>query len=59
MNVARRFGPYFLSIAFLPLLCASKIKAPYGDRFEPQIINTSSMNGWVRLDTPPRLGIRH
>ncbi|GAA5890050.1 hypothetical protein JCM8208_002683 [Rhodotorula glutinis] len=44
----QRFGPYFLSIAFLPLLCASKIKAPYGDRFEPQIINTSSMNGWTK-----------
>ncbi|KPV78702.1 uncharacterized protein RHOBADRAFT_23779 [Rhodotorula graminis WP1] len=42
------FGPYFLSIAFLPLLCASKSKAPYGDRFQPQIINTSSMNGWTK-----------
>ncbi|TNY21735.1 NAD(P)-binding protein [Rhodotorula diobovata] len=41
-------GPYFLSIAFLPLLCASKTKAPYGDRFQPQIVNTSSMNGWTK-----------
>ncbi|GAA6040789.1 hypothetical protein JCM8097_003301 [Rhodosporidiobolus ruineniae] len=41
-------GPYFLSIAFLPLLTASKTKAPYGDKFQPQIINTSSMNGWTK-----------
>ncbi|GAA6010402.1 hypothetical protein JCM10207_005211 [Rhodosporidiobolus poonsookiae] len=41
-------GPYFLSIAFLPLLTASKTSAPYGDKFQPQIINTSSMNGWTK-----------
>ncbi|GAA5979887.1 hypothetical protein JCM10908_001452 [Rhodotorula pacifica] len=41
-------GPYFLSSAFLPLLVASKSKAPYGDKFEPQIINTVSMNGWTK-----------
>ena len=42
-------GPYFLSSAFLPLLVASKSKAPYGDKFEPQIINTVSMNGWTKV----------
>ncbi|PRQ72928.1 NAD-P-binding protein [Rhodotorula toruloides] len=42
------FGPYFLSIAFLPLLAASKTKAPYGEKFQPQIINTVSMNGWTK-----------
>ncbi|POY73917.1 hypothetical protein BMF94_3088 [Rhodotorula taiwanensis] len=41
-------GPYFLSSAFLPLLVVSKSKAPYGDKFEPQIINTVSMNGWTK-----------
>ncbi|GAA5911951.1 hypothetical protein JCM6882_004723 [Rhodosporidiobolus microsporus] len=41
-------GPYFLSIAFLPLLTASKTEAPYGDKFQPQVINTSSMNGWTK-----------
>ncbi|GAA6011988.1 hypothetical protein JCM8202_004222 [Rhodotorula sphaerocarpa] len=41
-------GPYFLSSAFLPLLVASKSKAPYGDKFEPQIVNTVSMNGWTK-----------
>ncbi|GAA5839579.1 hypothetical protein JCM11251_003551 [Rhodosporidiobolus azoricus] len=41
-------GPYFLSIAFLPLLTASKTQAPYGEKFQPQIINTSSMNGWTK-----------
>ncbi|GAA5876030.1 hypothetical protein JCM8547_003536 [Rhodosporidiobolus lusitaniae] len=41
-------GPYFLSIAFLPLLSASKSKAPYGDRVRPQIINTTSMNGFTK-----------
>jgi len=40
-------GPFFLSLAFLPLLEASK-QAPYGDKFQPQIINTSSMNGWTK-----------
>ncbi|GAA5880696.1 hypothetical protein JCM3774_002798 [Rhodotorula dairenensis] len=41
-------GPYFLSSAFLPLLVASRSKAPYGDKLEPQIINTVSMNGWTK-----------
>ncbi|ORY62867.1 NAD-P-binding protein [Leucosporidium creatinivorum] len=40
-------GPFFLTLAFLPLLEASK-QAPYGDKFQPQIINTSSMNGWTK-----------
>ena len=40
---ALSLGPYFLSSAFLPLLVASKSDAPYGDKFEPQIINTVSM----------------
>ncbi|BGP29119.1 hypothetical protein JCM10296v2_000857 [Rhodotorula toruloides] len=42
------FGPYFLSIAFLPLLAAAKTKASYGQKFQPQIINTVSMNGWTK-----------
>lgn len=46
---APSLGPYFLSSAFLPLLVASKSKAPYGDKFEPQIINTVSMNGWTKV----------
>lgn len=45
---SRSLGPYFLSSAFLPLLVASKSKAPYGDKFEPQIVNTVSMNGWTK-----------
>ncbi|BGP21914.1 hypothetical protein JCM10295v2_000791 [Rhodotorula toruloides] len=47
-EVFQEFGPYFLSIAFLPLLAASKNKAPYGEQFQPQIINTVSMNGWTK-----------
>lgn len=41
-------GPYFFSIAFLPLLAAAKGKAPYGDKFTSSIVMTSSMNGWTR-----------
>lgn len=48
-RLSRSFGPYFLSIAFLPLLAASKTKARYGDKFQPQIINTVSMNGWTKV----------
>ncbi|GAA5985400.1 hypothetical protein JCM5350_007753 [Sporobolomyces pararoseus] len=42
-------GPYFLSSAFIPLLFASKAKARYNNsNIQPQIINTSSMNGWTK-----------
>ncbi|GAA6023871.1 hypothetical protein JCM11491_003300 [Sporobolomyces phaffii] len=42
-------GPYFLSAAFIPLLFASKAKARYNNpNIQPQIINTSSMNGWTK-----------
>jgi len=42
-------GPYFLSSAFIPLLFASKVRAKYNnDNIQPQIINTSSMNGWTK-----------
>ncbi|GAA5945180.1 SDR family NAD(P)-dependent oxidoreductase [Sporobolomyces koalae] len=42
-------GPYFLSAAFIPLLHASKVKARYNNsNIQPQIINTSSMNGWTK-----------
>lgn len=44
-----RIGPYFLSAAFIPLLFASKVKARYNNQnIQPQIINTSSMNGWTK-----------
>jgi NAD(P)-dependent dehydrogenase (short-subunit alcohol dehydrogenase family) len=48
-TITPSLGPYFLSSAFLPLLVASTSKAPYGDKFEPQIINTVSMNGWTKV----------
>ncbi|KAL5501516.1 hypothetical protein ACEPAH_8776 [Sanghuangporus vaninii] len=38
---------YWLSAAFLPLLEAWK-KSPGGSKFAPQIIMTSSMNGWTK-----------
>ncbi|GAA6061922.1 hypothetical protein JCM10212_000547 [Sporobolomyces blumeae] len=42
-------GPYFLSTALIPLLFASKVKAKYNNsNIQPQIINTSSMNGWTK-----------
>ncbi|KAI0331741.1 NAD-P-binding protein [Cubamyces sp. BRFM 1775] len=40
-------GPYWLTFAFLPLL--EKWKAsPGAARFAPQIVMTSSMNGWTK-----------
>jgi len=45
-------GPYFLSSAFIPLLFASKVRAKYNnDNIQPQIINTSSMNGWTKVSS--------
>ncbi|OBZ74873.1 Tropinone reductase 1 [Grifola frondosa] len=40
-------GPYWLTFAFLPLLEKWK-ENPAGLRFAPQIIMTSSMNGWTK-----------
>lgn len=54
MKVAHfdRIGPYFLSSAFIPLLFASKVRAKYNnDNIQPQIINTSSMNGWTKVSS--------
>ncbi|SCZ94991.1 BZ3500_MvSof-1268-A1-R1_Chr11-3g03528 [Microbotryum saponariae] len=50
-------GPYFLSTAFLPLLVASKTKAPYGNKFLPTIVNTASMNAWTKDPATAGLGI--
>ncbi|KZV66472.1 NAD-P-binding protein [Peniophora sp. CONT] len=46
MNV-NAVGPYWLTFAFLPLLEKWK-KSPGGSKFVPQIIMTSSMNGWTK-----------
>ncbi|EJF59286.1 NAD(P)-binding protein [Dichomitus squalens] len=40
-------GPYWLTFAFLPLLEKWK-ESPGGQRFAPQIVMTSSMNGWTK-----------
>lgn len=40
-------GPYWLSASFLPLLEAWK-STPGGSKFAPQIVMTSSMNGWTK-----------
>lgn len=40
-------GPYWLTFAFLPLLEKWK-KCPKGSKFVPQVIMTSSMNGWTK-----------
>lgn len=40
-------GPYFFSVAFLPLLCASKTHSA-GKQFAPQIVNTCSLNSWSK-----------
>ncbi|KAI9062135.1 NAD-P-binding protein [Trametes sanguinea] len=40
-------GPYWLTFAFLPLLEKWK-ESPGGARFAPQIVMTSSMNGWTK-----------
>lgn len=41
-------GPYWLTFAFLPLLERWKSN-PGGARFAPQVIMTSSMNGWTKV----------
>ncbi|KAF9486180.1 NAD(P)-binding protein [Pholiota conissans] len=40
-------GPYWLTFAFLPLLEKWK-SSPGGQKFPPQIVMTSSMNGWTK-----------
>ncbi|KAI0718682.1 NAD-P-binding protein [Cerioporus squamosus] len=40
-------GPYWLTFAFLPLLEKWK-QGPGGARFAPQVVMTSSMNGWTK-----------
>ncbi|KAF8191226.1 NAD-P-binding protein [Pholiota molesta] len=40
-------GPYWLTFAFLPLLEKWK-SSPGGTKFVPQVIMTSSMNGWTK-----------
>lgn len=43
-------GPYWLTFAFLPLLEAWKTAhTPAAEKFVPQIIMTSSMNGWTKV----------
>ncbi|EJD55041.1 NAD(P)-binding protein [Auricularia subglabra TFB-10046 SS5] len=41
------FGLYFMAVAFLKLLDASK-SHPRGSKFPPQVIITSSMNAWSK-----------
>ncbi|KIY64652.1 NAD(P)-binding protein [Cylindrobasidium torrendii FP15055 ss-10] len=42
-------GPYWLTFAFLPLLEKWKLsEEPAAKKFVPQIIMTSSMNGWTK-----------
>jgi NAD(P)-dependent dehydrogenase (short-subunit alcohol dehydrogenase family) len=41
-------GPYWFTLAFLPLLEKWK-SSPGGTKFVPQIIMTSSMNGWTKV----------
>ncbi|KAJ6537669.1 NAD(P)-binding protein [Mycena capillaripes] len=42
-------GPYWLTFAFLPLLEAWKTaNTPAAEKFVPQIVMTSSMNGWTK-----------
>lgn len=43
-------GPYWLTFAFLPLLEKWK-ESPGAGRFAPQIVMTSSMNGWTKVST--------
>ena len=48
---ANAVGPYWLTFAFLPLLEKWKemgFTAANGRKFAPQIIMTSSMNGWTK-----------
>ena len=42
------FGAYWMSISFLPLLEKWK-NSEGGQRFPPQIVMTSSMNGWTKV----------
>lgn len=41
-------GPYWLTFAFLPLLEKWKNNGELAKKFVPQIIMTSSMNGWTK-----------
>ena len=45
-------GPYWLTFAFLPLLEKWK-ESPGAARFSPQIVMTSSMNGWTKVPFVP------
>lgn len=45
-------GPYWLTFAFLPLLEKWKEHAGGSRPFAPQIIMTSSMNGWSKVREP-------
>ena len=48
---ANAVGPYWLTFAFLPLLekwKESGYTAVGGRKFAPQIVMTSSMNGWTK-----------
>lgn len=45
-------GPYWLSFAFLPLLEKWKEYEGGTRKFAPQIVMTSSMNGWTKARTP-------
>lgn len=43
-------GPYWLTFAFLPLLEKWKnSNEPAAKKFVPQIVMTSSMNGWTKV----------
>ena len=44
-------GPYWLTFAFLPLLEKWK-ENPGAARFAPQIVMTSSINGWTKVPFP-------
>lgn len=41
-------GPYWLTFAFLPLLETWR-KSEGGKKFVPQVVMTSSMNGWTKV----------
>lgn len=49
MNV-NAVGPYWLTFAFLPLLEKWK-NSEGGKKFVPQVIMTSSMNGWTKVES--------
>lgn len=44
-------GPYWLTFAFLPLLEKWK-NSEGGKKFVPQVVMTSSMNGWTKVRFP-------